>query len=336
MKKKHRRSSPEIEDLDKDPTDRRHDRLIDRHDLKQGALVSTGDKEYRKTYDEVFNDSTLKTIYRLFQRRVLDSLEHPISTGKEANVFLGYVIEKTHVDIEAPQSNGPAAMPESNEPQDGGVEGGDEPQDLIDDADEGSQNEPDESGKVRVAVKIFRESTTTFRKVRPYIEGDPRFKQIMKGRRGIVSIWTKKEFKNLKRMENAGVRVPSPHAVDRNILIMDYLGNEIKPALTLRQWCLEHRYDDNFHHRISKLCDEIIEEMRKINVDAGLVHSDLSEFNILIFNDLPYIIDVGQAVVHSHPMSGEFFERDVRNIAAFFSKMGVEITPKSILEKIAQ
>ncbi|MCK4613369.1 MAG: hypothetical protein KAU14_01090, partial [Thermoplasmata archaeon] len=49
----------------------RHDSIIRGLDQRMSALLPTGDKDYRKTYDEVFNDSTLKTIYRLFQRKVL-------------------------------------------------------------------------------------------------------------------------------------------------------------------------------------------------------------------------------------------------------------------------
>lgn len=260
-----------------DLRDSKHDSLINMHEGKVETTFGTRDKEYRKTYDAVFNDSTLRTIYRLFQRKVLLTVEYPISTGKEANVFLGL----------------------------------------------GMDNEP-------VAVKIFRESTSTFRKVRPYIEGDPRFNHVLKDRRGLVAIWAKKEFKNLKRLENAGVRVPKARGIDRNVLVMEYIGDDTMPAPTLRNWWHENRGGSDTPDLISEFYEEIKEQMKKVHQEAGLVHADLSEFNILISNDQPYIIDVGQAVLHAHPMSIEFFERDIKNITAFFRKIGVDATEKEL------
>jgi RIO kinase 1 len=50
---------------------------------------------------------------------------------------------------------------------------------------------------------------------------------------------------------------------------------------------------------------------------AGLVHADLSEFNIL-YGDQPYLIDMGQSVTRDHPRALAFLMRDIRNINRFF------------------
>jgi RIO kinase 1 len=50
---------------------------------------------------------------------------------------------------------------------------------------------------------------------------------------------------------------------------------------------------------------------------AGLVHADLSEFNIL-YGDQPYVIDMGQSVTKDHPRALPFLMRDIRNINRFF------------------
>ena len=63
---------------------------------------------------------------------------------------------------------------------------------------------------------------------------------------------------------------------------------------------------------------------------AELVHADLSEYNILNYNEEPVIIDCGQAVLLSHPMAKEFFERDVRNMCNYFRKRGLEKTPEEM------
>jgi RIO kinase 1 len=260
-----------------DLRDSKHDALIKFNEGKVETTFGTSDKESRKTYTEVFNESTLGTIYRLFQRKVLLTVEHAISTGKEANVFLG--------------------MTAADEP---------------------------------VAVKIFRESTATFRKVRPYIEGDPRFHNVPRNKRQLVPIWTKKEFKNLMRMEHAGVRVPKTLGIDRNVLVMEYIGDDTMPAPLLRSWWHDHRHEDGAQELLQGIFDDLCIQMRLIHQEAGLVHADLSEFNILIHEGLPYIIDVGQAVVLSHPMSREFLDRDLRNIAAYFQKMGIETDENSL------
>lgn len=54
---------------------------------------------------------------------------------------------------------------------------------------------------------------------------------------------------------------------------------------------------------------------------AGLVHADISEYNIMM-SDPPTLIDFGQGVILSHPRAMEFLERDVRNILKYFAKFG--------------
>ena len=57
--------------------------------------------------------------------------------------------------------------------------------------------------------------------------------------------------------------------------------------------------------------------------EAKLIHADLSEYNMLNRNDLPVIIDCGQAVLTSHPNAQELFERDIKNLANYFTKQGL-------------
>jgi len=72
-----------------------------------------------------------------------------------------------------------------------------------------------------------------------------------------------------------------------------------------------------------KAYDTLCECMAKM-VNAKLVHSDLSEYNILNNDEELVIIDVGQAVSTLHPKAKEFFERDVLNMSKWFSRQGVE------------
>jgi len=299
------------------------DKWLDDFEKRLDNMRKEGDREYRKTYDEVFDRKALLNIFRLFKRRILSTVEHPISTGKEANVFRA----------------------------------------------------TDEKGG-SLALKIFRESTSTFKRFLRYIEGDPRFEKAGKGRK-IIALWAQKEYANLNRLNNAGVSVPVPVAFQQNMVVMEYIGDDRSPALRLKD-CLGSNMD------FDRLFDDIMENIDLMIREAGIVHADLSEYNILmrpVDESIPYyrlsgreyrtldhentdenadgdsdektnensdenansgdhgtpvevqpvIIDLGQATLLEHPMSREFFERDMKNIVRFFVKN--HLLEKDINEK---
>ena len=74
----------------------------------------------------------------------------------------------------------------------------------------------------------------------------------------------------------------------------------------------------------------------KKSYDSGLIHGDLSSFNILNHNDKPFFIDFSQGTLVKTPNSGELLERDVRNIVGFFGKLGVEAEVEESLYKITR
>ncbi|MFX1403875.1 MAG: RIO1 family regulatory kinase/ATPase, partial [Promethearchaeota archaeon] len=74
------------------------------------------------------------------------------------------------------------------------------------------------------AIKIYRIATFNFKRITVYLEGDPRFAHIPRSRSGLITTWASKEYKNLIRAETAGVRVPHPIHVKRNILVMEFIG----------------------------------------------------------------------------------------------------------------
>jgi RIO kinase 1 len=150
-----------------------------------------------------------------------------------------------------------------------------------------------------------------------YIDGDPRFSHIKKGSRNLITIWAKKEFKNLKTAYNNGINVPAPHEVRRNILVMDFIGDdEGNPAPNL------------LHSKsvTSKDYDEIIQQMSRLYQKAELVHADLSEYNIFKCSDGRIMFfDFGSSVNIKHPNSKQFLIRDIININGFFEKRGIKV-----------
>jgi RIO kinase 1 len=163
-----------------------------------------------------------------------------------------------------------------------------------------------------LAIKIYRITTSNFQAMQDYMHGDPRFGNIKGTKRAVISAWTRKEFRNLKRAEEAGVRVPHPIATRDNILIMELIGEKDRPAPQLRNVDLEL---DEARRIFNKLSDYISLLYHK----ADLVHADFSEFNVL-YDGEPVVIDMGQSVTLEHPMASKFLARDVTNIARYFEK----------------
>lgn len=234
------------------------------------------DSESRKVEAEVFDEATLMAIYHLFSSGVIDTIEFPISTGKEAVVFT------------ARTSNPPPALPDAE----------------------------------WLAVKIYRITNAEFRNLYRYIDGDPRFDNVRRDLRSIILAWARKEHKNLVRARDAGVSVPAPVAIRRNILVMEVVldGERVAPMLK------DAPPDDP-----GAFFGEVLESMRRLHRGARLVHADMSEYNILVSDGHPVLIDMGQAVVLEHPGAAEFLRRDAENLGRVFSRMGVDADPDAIM-----
>ncbi|QLH74663.1 MAG: serine protein kinase RIO [Methanomassiliicoccales archaeon] len=169
-----------------------------------------------------------------------------------------------------------------------------------------------------VVLKIYRINTATFHSISKYIEGDPRFKGLKGSHRKLIYAWCTKEFKNLTRMLDAGIRVPEPYDFHENILLMEYIGSEERPAPALRSVELSPDVANEFY-------DEVLKFIKAAYRKAGLVHGDLSEYNILVHEGHPWIIDCGQAVTTDHPNADELLLRDVKNINRYFRSLDVKV-----------
>ncbi len=177
----------------------------------------------------------------------------------------------------------------------------------------------------QVAVKIYRISTATFKHMTHYIQGDPRFQSFHKSRRDIIYAWTSKEYKNLEKLKHIGIRCPEPIAKINNVLIMQYIGNTYEPAPLLKNVRLDNP---------EEIFKELIKFIKTMYSKANLVHSDLSEFNILMHNQKPYIIDLGQGVLTDHPRANEFLKRDIHTITSHFKKYKINVNEEDIYNNI--
>lgn len=167
------------------------------------------------------------------------------------------------------------------------------------------------------AVKIYLTSSAEFLKgMRKYIEGDKRFKSVKHDTRSLISTWAQKEFRNLQQAVRAKVNVPKPIAVERNVLIMEFIGKKGVSAPSLR----EQPVDDP-----EKVYGQLLVSLKRLYRKAELVHGDFSEYNIMMWKGKPVIFDVSQAVPTSHPMAGFLLRRDLTNLNRFFSRLGVTV-----------
>ena len=169
-----------------------------------------------------------------------------------------------------------------------------------------------------LAIKIYLTSSAEFRKgMIKYLMGDPRFQRIPKSTRKLVITWARKEFRNLKAMYDVGASVPRPIAQHENILVMEFIGENGIRAPLLKEVNLDTYEAEIIFHNV-------IENVKRIYKFAELVHGDLSEYNIMLYKDKAYIIDVSQAVKISHPNSYELLLRDLNNLVRYFNTLGVK------------
>lgn len=174
----------------------------------------------------------------------------------------------------------------------------------------------DSSGR-ELAIKIYYTVTADFKQgMLKYIQGDYRFKRIDRSTRGIIYAWAQKEFRNLHEAYRVGVSVPEPIDVLKNVLVMVFIGENGDSAPLLRDVSL---------NKPKSVYRKLLGEVKLLYGGAGLVHGDLSEYNIMYWKEKCFIIDVSQSVPTNHPLAEELLGRDIGNLNRYFASLGVKI-----------
>jgi RIO kinase 1 len=180
----------------------------------------------------------------------------------------------------------------------------------------------EKSDESYVIVKIYRLASCNFNKMYSYIKSDPRFMEIKNQRRQVIFKWVQREYRNLLIAREV-INVPTPLAFSNNVLVMESIGDDM-PAQQLKD---DHPKDkEDF---LKQVVDSVIKLGR-----AGIVHADLSEFNILNLRQKPYFIDFSQGTSIKDSNAEGYMRRDIDNIVRFFTKIGLKKDSNKLYEKI--
>ncbi len=226
-------------------------------------------KDKFKIYKNVFDEFTLKTLFKLSSQDHFDELMSPVRIGKESNIFLA---ETKHNEY--------------------------------------------------VIVKIYRLHSCNFNQMFSYIRTDPRFLNLKNQRRLVIFKWVQREYRNLL-LAREKINVPKPITFLNNIIVMESIGNN-KPAPQLK---------DDLPKDIKGFSQAILDSVKKL-ASLGLIHADLSEFNILNYKQKPYFIDFSQGTSIKDPNALKYLRRDLINISRFFKKHKVIIDGEREFQEI--
>jgi len=178
-------------------------------------------------------------------------------------------------------------------------------------------------------AKVFKEaSKRSFKQAVEYQEGRKvrnsrraraMGKKTRYGQKEHEDAWLNAEVDALYRLADAGVRVPRPSGFVDGVLLMELISDaDGKAAPRLDDVELTHEEALDFHQQV------IADVVRMLS--AGLIHGDLSEFNVLLDSQGPVIIDLPQAVNASGNNNAErMLERDVDNMRRYFGKYAPEL-----------
>ena len=191
--------------------------------------------------------------------------------------------------------------------------------------------------EVRCA-KVYKEANKrSFRQSVDYTEGrktkNSRQARAMQkgskyGRESQEAAWQSAEVDALYRLANAGVRVPTPYNFYEGVLLMELVtGEDGNAAPRLNDVQLSAETARGYH---AFLIQQVVKMLL-----AGIVHGDLSEFNILVGSDGPVIIDLPQAVdAAGNNHAKDMLARDVKNLADYFGQFAPELLTTQYAKEI--
>ncbi|MFN8439715.1 MAG: RIO1 family regulatory kinase/ATPase [Caldilineaceae bacterium] len=141
--------------------------------------------------------------------------------------------------------------------------------------------------------------------------------------------WLMHEYSTLDSLHQLGAAVPKPLATGENCILMEFFGAESQPAPVLHSVTL--RPDE-----VEPLFNEV---MRNIDLmlSKGMIHGDLSAYNILYWNGRVTLIDFPQVTLAMRNRNGyRIFQRDLQRVCEYFAMQGLHRNPRQIGDRLWQ
>lgn len=200
-----------------------------------------------------------------------------------------------------------------------------------------------------IAAKVYRprqfrnlKNDSQYRQGRPILDGngyaiDQRDWRAHKaiaaksafGLRAIQTSWVEYEYQTMKRLHEAGVSVPEPYQNSEHALLMEYLGDVVNAAPTLHLITLERDEAQVIFERLMRDVETMLAQ--------GVVHGDLSAYNVMYWEGAVTIIDFPQMVdPYGNPDARTIFGRDVERLCQYFARFGVRRDARQLARMLWQ
>jgi RIO kinase 1 len=136
--------------------------------------------------------------------------------------------------------------------------------------------------------------------------------------------WLMYEYTTLERLHHAGAAVPRPFAAGENALLMGYVGDSQTAAPALSQVSMGTVEAEGLFLEVVRNIELLLEH--------GLIHGDLSAYNILYWEGKITLIDFPQvADCHGNSRAAFILERDVTRVCEYFARQGVRCDPVALM-----
>ncbi len=147
------------------------------------------------------------------------------------------------------------------------------------------------------------------------------------GQKAAHTSWLMHEYTTLQTLHAAGAAVPEPYGAAANAILMGYVGDEDTPAPTLHEVTLEP-------DEVKPLFDEVLRHI-DLMLGCGIIHGDLSAYNILYWAGEITLIDFPQVVDPRRNRDAyAILGRDITRVCEYFAGYGLRSDPAAILERL--
>jgi RIO kinase 2 len=174
-------------------------------------------------------------------------------------------------------------------------------------------------GEMHLAIKFHRQGRTSFkhiRRLRDHLTDQTKVPWIY-----AAALAARHEFAVMEKLYPI-VSIPRPFAVSRHVLAMEFVSGPALNRITL----------SDPENGLNMILGEVAAAL-----GLGIIHADLSEFNVMVDESGPKIIDWPQAVEVTHPHAQELLERDLVNVLRFFErKYRIEMPLERALSRVRE